>query len=88
MNKKKNLIHFGEIIKASTENISIDCLVSGRYLKLGEEYTVIGDRQYLVIDVMTTNTDWENKKLCELIVDRKELLSILSNMKPRKDKKE
>jgi hypothetical protein len=62
-----------------------DCHVSNRWLQFGRiaQENHDGDGGFdelLFVDVMTKNHEGTPRKICELVLDRQELLAILSRM--------
>lgn len=61
-----------------------DCEVSPRWLKFPTNAHQVamgaGTREFMTVDVMTTNEDGKDRKLCELILAREDLLLILNRM--------
>ncbi|MFJ1470086.1 hypothetical protein [Massilia orientalis] len=62
----------------------VDCAVSGRWLQFpatAQEVEMGGCTQELMfVSVMTTNEDHKDRKLCELVLAREDLLHILNRM--------
>lgn len=62
-----------------------ECHISGRWLQFGRTARENPDGdggfdELLYVDVMTQNHDGKPRKLCELVLDRKELLGILNRV--------
>lgn len=61
----------------------VPCEISGRYLLL-EKISLVKDREFILIDVMTENSDkTQDRKLCQLIVNKNDLLKALNNAKQK-----
>lgn len=60
------------------------CEVSPRWIKFPEASSKHVDTDYLSLDIMTLSSNEEERKLCEIIVDRDLLEKILKEL-PRKD---
>lgn len=62
----------------------VDCEVSGRWLKFPTNAHQVqmgaGTREIMTVDIMTTNEDGKDRKLCELVLAREDLLQILNRM--------
>jgi hypothetical protein len=60
---------------------AVPCVVSSRWLQFAEQgVSVVRDKEFICLDVMTEGSDDEPHKLCELIIDRKDLLNSLNNV--------
>ena len=61
-----------------------DCQVSGRWLQFPlaarENPNGAGTHALMTVDVMTADADGEERKLCELVLAREDLLMILNRM--------
>lgn len=61
-----------------------DCQVSGRWLQFPEAAREnpngAGTHALMTVDVMTTNADGKERKLCEMVLAREDLLRILNRM--------
>lgn len=62
----------------------VDCQVSGRYLQFPEAAlenpTGAGTQALMTVDVMTADAEGKERKLCELVLAREDLLAILNRM--------
>ena len=56
------------------------CEVSGRWLQFPKKADSQNDIEYMFVDVMTLGAEDNEKKLCEIVLDRKELLKILNEI--------
>jgi hypothetical protein len=56
------------------------CEVSDRWIQFRPESDRFDDIEYLTLDVMTLGTDEKDRKLCELILDKDQLLDILAKL--------
>ena len=72
-NIKKFPITFTQRQKNERGKTSVSCQVSDRWLRFSEEF--------ISLDVMTLGSDEKEKKICELVVTREELVEALSNIK-------
>lgn len=61
-----------------------DCKVSGRWLQFPqvarENPNGAGTHALMTVDVMTTDAEGTERKLCELVLAREDLLTILNRM--------
>lgn len=61
-----------------------NCQVSGRWLQFPETARTVrngyGTASFMVVDVMTKNSDDEVRKICELVLTKEDLLQILNRM--------
>jgi hypothetical protein len=60
------------------------CQVSGRWLQFPEAAQTVGNgygtASFMVVDVMTKNIDDVERKICELVLTKEDLLHILNRM--------
>jgi hypothetical protein len=61
------------------ENRAI-CEVSSRWLQFSESATLVGGEPLLFVDVMTLNSDDQEKKICQLVLSKDELQLILGRV--------
>lgn len=64
--------------------LAVPCQVTMRWLQLPEESDVFPDKEFLKIDVMTSDSEDDPRKLCELIVTRADLESALAQVRARR----
>lgn len=62
----------------------VECEVSVRWLQFAERIDRHADKDYLRLDVMTRDANEQPRKLCSLVVDSQELVSLLESL-PVKD---
>jgi hypothetical protein len=61
---------------------AVPCLVSGRWLKFpSESGGFFKEGEYIVLNVMTTDANDKDRKLCELVVTREDLLDAINSVK-------
>ncbi|MCD6450087.1 MAG: hypothetical protein J7L34_06240 [Thermotogaceae bacterium] len=65
----------------------LECEVSGRWLQFPEASDKLQNIEYLCLDVMTHGSTGKDRKICELILDKKQLVKMLSEL-PVNDKSE
>lgn len=62
----------------------VDCAVSGRWLQFPATAQQVeigsGTQELIFVDVMTTNEDRKDRKLCQLVLAREDLQHILNRM--------
>lgn len=60
------------------------CQVSGRWLQFPEKAQTVGNgygtASFMFVDVMTKNSDDVEKKICELVLTKEDLLDILKRI--------
>lgn len=61
------------------ENRAI-CEVSSRWLQFSETATLVGGEPLLFVNVMTLNSDDQEKKICQLVLSKDDLQQILSRV--------
>lgn len=80
-NIKKFPITFTQILKNERGKTSVSCQISDRWIRFSEESTKLEGGEFISLDVMTLGSDEKEKKICELVVTREEILEALSNIK-------
>ena len=62
--------------------LRVQCEVSDRFLAFPDTSAVLKDgRDLMIIGVMTSSAEGDTKRLCELILDRKDVLEAISRVK-------
>lgn len=56
------------------------CEVSPRWLQFPQTARLVGGVPMMIVNVMTTNSDDQDKKLCELVLSKSDLLQILARI--------
>jgi hypothetical protein len=83
--KKENIIKlpisYLQMIKNRRGPYAVSCIVTDRWLRFSETSTKLDCGEACFIDVMTTNADNMDKKICQLIITKDELLDVLSRIK-------
>lgn len=59
----------------------VECQVSGRWLQFPEKVSEVGDKGFMVVDVMTLGIDETPRKLCEMILAKEDLIAMLVKIK-------
>lgn len=80
-NIKKFPITLTQRQKNKRGKTSVSCQVSDRWLKFSEESTHLEGGEFISLDVMTLGSDEKERKICELVITREELLEALKNVK-------
>jgi len=66
--------------------LNVECQVSGRMLSFHEESAILGGGEFITVDVKTMFIeDEEQRKICQLIVTREDLLKALNYVHPKQD---
>ena len=58
----------------------LECEVSGRWLQFPDASSKTEHMDYLPLNVMTTGSSDKERKICELILDKKQLEKMLSKL--------
>ncbi|WAC08066.1 MAG: hypothetical protein OS130_02405 [Thermodesulfobacteriota bacterium] len=58
----------------------VSCQVSSRWLQFPENATALSDGTYLVVNVMTLTPEEKERKICELVLLKEDLLAILEKL--------
>ncbi len=74
-------IKTSQIIKNKRGNISVDCIVTDRWLKFSNSSAMFDCGEVYTVDVMTTNVDGIDKKICQLIIKKDELINVINSIK-------
>jgi hypothetical protein len=65
------------------DELSVNCELTYRWLKFSDIYTDAQNRKVAFVDVMTTNIDGVDKKLCGLAVSIDELSKIINKIQQK-----
>lgn len=55
----------------------VACEVSDRWLQFSEKAHRVGDKDFMFVNIMTLGSDDKEKKLCELVLSRQDILEML-----------
>lgn len=66
--------------KTSRGELSVNCELTYRWLKFSDAYTDAQNKKIAFVDVMTTNIDGADRKLCGLAVSVDDLINILKKI--------
>ena len=58
----------------------LECEVSNRWIQFPKASDKFSDMEYLHLDIMTLDSNEKDRKLCELIIDKEQLLSMLRKL--------
>ncbi len=58
----------------------VACEVSGRWLQFPEKSSKVSNKDLLVVNVMTLGNDDKEKKLCELVISRQDIIEMLNTI--------
>lgn len=72
--------------KENRDGLSVNCELTYRWLRFHDVYSDSQNRKVALIDVMTTNIDGIDKKICGLAVSIDELLKTIKKIQAEKDK--
>ena len=64
---------------------AVPCLVSERWLKFSTESSLLQDGEYVSVDVMTKDKNDNQRKICELIIKKEDIVDAIQSIKPRKN---
>ena len=62
------------------------CEVSERWLQFSEESYPVRGTEFVSVDIMTKGASCKDRKLCDLVLDKKYLLQILSEIEAKEPK--
>ncbi|MFZ6761033.1 hypothetical protein ACO0K9_27850 [Undibacterium sp. Ji50W] len=57
-----------------------ECQVTSRWLQFPQNAQTVGGASFMFVDVMTLNCDDQEKKICQLILTKEDLLDILKRI--------
>jgi len=80
----KNIIRFprrsNDRKRLEAQKGKLSCEVSERWIKFPSASDKFEDIEYLSIDVMTRGSNDKDRKLCEIILDKQQLLKMLAEL--------
>lgn len=80
----KNIVRFpkrsGDRKRLEAQEGKLSCEVSDRWIKFPSASDRFDDIEYLSLDVMTIGSNDKDKKLCEIIIDKQQLLKMLAEL--------
>jgi hypothetical protein len=65
------------------DELSVNCELTYRWLKFSDIYTDTENKKVAFVDVMTTNIDGVDKKLCGLAVSIDELSKVINKIQQK-----
>lgn len=65
----------------------LSCEVSERWIKFPSASHKFEDMEYLSLDIMTLGSNEQDRKLCEIILDKQQLLKMLQELPVNDQKK-
>ncbi len=78
----KNIVRFprrsGDRKRLEVKDGRLSCEVSERWIKFPSASDKFDDIEYLSLDVMTRGSNEKDRKVCELIIDKQQLLKMLA----------
>lgn len=72
-------------MRLNEKNGKLECEVSCRWLQFPKASDKFSEIEYICLDVMTLGASDKGRKLCELILDKQQLLKMLKEL-PVNDK--
>ena len=80
----KNIVRFpkrsGDRKRLEVKEGKLSCEVSERWIKFPSASDKFDDIEYLSLDVMTRGSNDKDRKLCEIIIDKQQLLKMLAEL--------
>jgi hypothetical protein len=72
-------------LKNTLGKLSVPCIVSPRWLKFHSESSgPFEEGEYVIMDVMTSDKNDKDKKICELVITKEDILSAINAIKKTK----
>lgn len=59
----------------------VPCQISERWLQFPETASPVQSGDFMIVDVMTMNSDERERKLCELVLTKQDLIKMLEQIK-------
>jgi hypothetical protein len=75
-------IKYTQILKNKRGKYSVNCLITDRWLKFEDTSVRMDVGEAVILDVMETDTDGNDKKVCQLVVTKEELLEVIKQIEP------
>lgn len=63
----------------------VPCQISTRYFKV-ESIELVGDKNFIMLDVMTENEEHEHKKICQMVISVEDLNTAINEVANKNDK--
>lgn len=80
MTKKENSTRSERVHLANIMEHKAECQVSSRWLQFPQTAQTVGGASFMFVDVMTMNGDEQEKKICQLILTKEDLIEILNRI--------
>ncbi|AKA70151.1 hypothetical protein [Clostridium scatologenes] len=61
----------------------VPCEVSNRWLQFADESNLCQGGEFIGVDVMTLGSDEQPKKICQLIINREDIIRALNSVVPK-----
>jgi len=71
--------------RLNLRNYRVLCQVSERWLHFPKKASALSDGDYMVVDAMTMGSGDKERKLCELVLIKQDLLRMLQQIKTDKE---
>ena len=79
-----NIVRFpkrsGDRKRLEAKEGKLSCEVSERWIKFPSASEKFDDIEYLSLDVMTRGSNDKDRKLCEIIIDKQQLLKMVAEL--------
>jgi len=83
MTKKDGPTRSERVRLATVMEHRAECQVSSRWLQFPQSGQTVGGASFMFVDVMTLNGDEQEKKICQLVLTKKDLREILNRIDVR-----
>lgn len=80
MNNKGGSTRTERVRLANIMEHKAECQVSSRWLQFPQVAQKVGHESFMSVNVMTLDSDEKEKKICQLILTKEDLLQILSRI--------
>ncbi|MBB5188542.1 hypothetical protein HNQ57_002832 [Zhongshania antarctica] len=71
---------FADRARLESQTGKLRCEVSERWIQFPSESIKLKSIEPLVLDIMTKGADENDRKICQIIVDKRQLLKILADL--------
>lgn len=75
-------IKYTQILKNKRGKNSVNCLLTDRWLKLTDTSVRMDVGEAIILDVMEAGPDGSDRKICQLVVTKEELMEVIGRIKP------
>lgn len=75
-------IKYTQILKNKRGKFSVNCLLTDRWLRFEDTSVRMDVGEAIILEVMETDEEGNDTKLCQLVITKEELLEVLGQIEP------